>query len=59
MLDRREEIIKTLRATPIALRALVEGVEDARLRCRPAPREWAIIEVVGHLRCYSGWSVAW
>ena len=49
MLDRRAEIIKTLRATPVVLRALVAGVDDARLRRRPAPGEWAIIEVVGHL----------
>ena len=49
MLDRRGEIIKTLRETPVVLRALVDGVDDARLRRRPAPREWAIIEVVGHL----------
>ena len=49
MLDRRGEILKTLRATPVVLRALVDGVDDARLRRRPAPREWAIIEVVGHL----------
>lgn len=49
MLDRREEIIKTLRVTPVVLRALVDGVDDARLRRRPAPGEWAIIEVVGHL----------
>jgi hypothetical protein len=49
MLDRRVEIVKTLRATPVVLRALVEGIDDARLRRRPAPREWAIIEVVGHL----------
>ena len=49
MLDRRGEIIKTLRATPVVLRALVDGVDDARLRRRPAPREWAIIEVVGNL----------
>jgi hypothetical protein len=49
MLDRRVEIIKTLPATPVVLRALVEGIDDERLRRRPAPREWAIIEVVGHL----------
>jgi hypothetical protein len=49
MLDRRGEILKTLQATPVVLRALVDGVDDARLRRRPAPREWAIIEVVGHL----------
>jgi DinB superfamily len=49
MLDRRQEILKTLRATPVVLRALTAGVDDARLCRRPAPREWAIIEVVGHL----------
>ena len=49
MLDRRVEIVKTLRATPVVLRALVEGIDDARLRRQPAPGEWAIIEVVGHL----------
>jgi hypothetical protein len=49
MLDSRQEILKTLRATPAVLRALVNGVEDAQLRRRPAPGEWAIIEVVAHL----------
>ena len=48
MLDRRVEITKTLRATPVVLRALVSGVDD-RLRRRPALGEWAIIEVVAHL----------
>jgi hypothetical protein len=49
MLDPREEILKTLRATPVVLRVLVAEVNDAQLRQRPAPGEWAIIEVVGHL----------
>jgi hypothetical protein len=49
MLYRRVEIIKTLRATPVVLRALVNGVDAGRLRRRPGPGEWAIIEVVGHL----------
>ena len=49
MLDRRQEILKTLRATPVVLRALVADVDDARLRRRPAAGEWAIIEVVAHL----------
>jgi hypothetical protein len=49
MLDRRVEIIKTLRAAPVVLRALVHGVDDVGLRRRPAAGEWAIIEVVGHL----------
>ena len=49
MLDRREEILKILRATPVVLRALVGEIENDRLRTRPAAGEWAIIEVVGHL----------
>src|SRR5215211_5991154 len=49
MLERRAEIVKTLRATPVVARALVAGVDDTQLRRRPAPGEWAIIEVVGHL----------
>jgi hypothetical protein len=49
MLDRSEEIVKTLRATPVVLRALVGEIEKNRLRTRPAAGEWAIIEVVGHL----------
>jgi hypothetical protein len=49
MLDPREEILKTLRATPVVLRALVAEVDDAHLRQRAAPGEWAIVEVVGHL----------
>jgi len=49
VLDRREEILKTLRAAPVVLRALVRGADEARLRRRGAPGEWAIIEVVAHL----------
>ena len=49
MLDRSKEILKTLRATPVVLRALVGEIENDRLRTRPAAGEWAIIEVVGHL----------
>jgi hypothetical protein len=49
MLERRVEIIKTLRATPVVLRALVDGVDEAGLRRRPGPGEWAIKEVVAHL----------
>jgi DinB superfamily len=49
MLDRRQEILKTLRATPVVLRALVADVDEAGLRRRPAPGEWAIIEVIAHM----------
>lgn len=49
MLRRSEEILKTLRATPVVLRALVRDIDDGGLRRRPAPGEWAIIEVVAHM----------
>jgi hypothetical protein len=49
MLDPRVELLKTLRATPVVLRGLVAGSDDAQLRRRPAPGQWAIIEVVAHL----------
>ena len=37
-----------LRATPAAVRALVEEAGDA-LRTRPEPDEWSVIECVGHV----------
>lgn len=49
MIDPREEILKTLRATPLVLQALVRDISDRQLRQRPGAGEWAIIEVVGHL----------
>jgi hypothetical protein len=49
MLERRQEILKTLRAAPVVLQALVDNVDDARLRRRPAAGKWAIIGVVAHL----------
>ena len=49
MLDRHEEITKTLRATPVVLRTLTNGIDDATLRRRPAAGEWAIIEIVAHM----------
>lgn len=49
MLAASEEILKTLRATPVVLRALVRGIDDGGLRRKPAPGQWAIIEVVAHM----------
>ncbi len=49
MLDRHEEILKTLRATPVVVRALAGRAGEGVLRRRPAAGEWAIIEVVGHM----------
>lgn len=49
MYDRREELLKILRGSPVVLRALVRGLDDAAWRRRPAEGEWAVIEVVAHL----------
>jgi hypothetical protein len=35
-------------ATPAALRALVAEADD-RLRARPAPGEWSVLECIGHI----------
>jgi hypothetical protein len=49
MLDLDEEILKSLRASPVILGALVAGLDDEQIRWRPAPGEWAVIEVVAHV----------
>lgn len=49
MIRERAEYLKILRAAPVVLRALVRDLDDATLRARPAPAEWAIVEVVAHL----------
>jgi hypothetical protein len=49
MLDLTEEILKSLRASPVILGALVVGLDDRQIRWRPAPGEWAVIEVVAHI----------
>jgi len=49
MLDLNEEILKSLRASPVILGTMVAGLDDERIRWRPAPGEWAVIEVVAHV----------
>jgi hypothetical protein len=49
MLDLHQEILKSLRASPVIAGALVAGLDDERIRWRPAPGEWAVIEVVAHM----------
>ena len=49
MISERAEILKALRAGPIVLRRLVRDLPDDAIRDRPAPGEWAIVEVVAHL----------
>jgi len=49
MLDLTEEILKSLRASPVILGVLVAGLNDEQIRWRPALGEWAVIEVVAHV----------
>lgn len=44
-----EQVARMLAATPGMLRAQLAAVDDALLRWRPAPGEWCIKEVIGHL----------
>ena len=48
-IDLRLELLKTLRAVPVVAEALVATFDADGLRRRPAPDEWAAIEVVAHL----------
>jgi DinB family protein len=49
VISERGEILKALSAGPIVLRRLVRDLPDEAIRARPAPGEWAIVEVVAHL----------
>jgi hypothetical protein len=49
LISEREEILKGMRAAPLVLRRLVRGLDEEAIRRRPAPGEWAIVEVVAHL----------
>lgn len=49
MIDEREELLKTLRATPFVLQRLLRDLPDEVVRARPAEGEWAVVEVVAHL----------
>lgn len=44
-----EELIDSLRKTPVLLTALLAGVDDELAHMRPAEEEWSTVEVIGHL----------
>ena len=48
-IDRRLELRKSMGAVPEVLGALVGALEADRVRRRPAPGEWAPVEIVSHL----------
>ena len=41
--------LDALAAFPSALQRRLQGLSDAALRFKPAPNEWSVVEVVGHL----------
>jgi hypothetical protein len=45
----REIALARLAATGEAVAALARGVSEAQARWRPAPDEWSVLEVLGHL----------
>jgi hypothetical protein len=45
-----DDIIDALRSTPVVLRRLVTGLDDAALRAGHGEERWSIKEVVLHLR---------
>jgi len=49
VIDLRAETLKALRATPAVVTALTRGLDPGQARRRPAPGEWAAVEVVAHL----------
>ena len=49
MSDSVKEQIDLLAAFPEQLKRQLQGLEDAALRFRPAPDEWSIMELVGHI----------
>jgi len=49
MLDLHQEILKSMRASPVILNRLVADLDGNQIRRRPEPGEWAVIEVVAHM----------
>jgi uncharacterized damage-inducible protein DinB len=47
--DERAELIESLTATPVILRSLVRGIDDAAARDRGGERDWSVVELVAHL----------
>ncbi len=48
--DSHAWLLKALRETAGALQSYVWGLDDEALRRRPAPDEWCLLELLGHLR---------
>jgi hypothetical protein len=44
-----DDLVEMLRTTPVLLRSLVRGVDDARARVAPGEGDWSVVEVAAHL----------
>ncbi len=44
-----DELIDSLRKTPVILVGLLAGVDEERTHVRPAEGEWSAVETIGHL----------
>lgn len=44
-----ERFRASLARTPGAVRAMLEGIDDADARWRPSPEHWSIVEIVNHM----------
>jgi hypothetical protein len=49
MSDAIKAQIDSLAAFPEQLKRQIQGLEEAALRFRPAPDQWSIMEIVGHM----------
>jgi hypothetical protein len=56
-IDTRYELRKSMRAVPAVLRALVERFDADAMERRPAPGEWAAVEVIAHLADGEDWAL--
>ena len=45
-----ERHLSTLRESPVLIARLSGGLDEARLRQAPAPKEWSLVEVLAHVR---------
>ena len=45
-----EEVLAILTATPRQLDSMTAGLNETQLRTQPAPGEWSVHEILGHLR---------
>jgi hypothetical protein len=49
MSDDIKRQLDTLAAFPGKLKQQIHGLDDAALRYRPAPDQWSIVEIIGHI----------